>query len=148
MIIGFTGTSQGMNAVQSAALAALLDQLRPVTIMHGDCIGADAEFHDFARRRGAKGYIILPGMDGFGRSPKRARCVIPDDCLGLVEAPQPYLRRNRVIAETAQFLIAVPKERDEQFRGSGTWSTIRYARSARTPHWILYPDGVVQGHAY
>jgi len=45
MRVGFTGTSQGMTRPQQEAVAALLLDPVPNEAHHGNCVGADAEFH-------------------------------------------------------------------------------------------------------
>jgi hypothetical protein len=50
------------------------------------------------------------------------------------------LARDRAIAETVDYLIAAPRTDKEETR-SGTWATVRYARTAGVPV-ILLPRGV------
>jgi len=38
----------------------------------------------------------------------------------------------------------MPKGKVEEWRGSGTWATIRYARKVGKPVTIIYPDGEIQ----
>jgi hypothetical protein len=45
MKVGFTGTRKGMTPQQRVAFAELVITLRPTQAHHGDCVGADAEFH-------------------------------------------------------------------------------------------------------
>lgn len=46
----------------------------------------------------------------------------------------PYLKRNRDIVDASELVLAVPKDPvREEFRGSGTWYTIRYANKTETP---------------
>ena len=49
MRIGFTGTQRGMTIRQRTELAILLRNVSG-EFHHGDCIGADAEAHEIARR--------------------------------------------------------------------------------------------------
>jgi len=48
MNIGFTGTRSGMNYFQKRHVSKLLEDYSSicVTAHHGDCVGADAEFHE------------------------------------------------------------------------------------------------------
>lgn len=105
---------------------------------HGDCRGADEEFHKWITAhdmRPIKIVIHLPD-----NSYKRAFC----GSFGNLEwRPQkPYLDRNLDIVTETDLLIATPKEYTEVLR-SGTWSTIRYARKQMKPIYIVYPDGEV-----
>jgi hypothetical protein len=50
--IGFTGTRHGMTPAQRHAVSQLIAELAAgaaFTAHHGDCVGADAEFHDLCR---------------------------------------------------------------------------------------------------
>lgn len=45
MVIGFTGTRHGMtNAQRDTVLKLLSEKLTPSSAVHGDCVGADADF--------------------------------------------------------------------------------------------------------
>jgi hypothetical protein len=55
---------------------------------------------------------------------------------------KPYLSRNKDIVLETELLIATPGEEEEQIR-SGTWSTVRYARSLKRMINIVLPDGRV-----
>jgi hypothetical protein len=104
---------------------------------HGMCVGADAQFHFMAK---ALGYFMIgcPGVTQGGEEWQRS-----DKCqCDLVVPAKPFLVRNRDIVRESDVLIATPKQVKEQFRGSGTWATIRYAREAKLPLVIIWPDGV------
>jgi hypothetical protein len=128
MKIGFTGTQVGLTAPQREKLRAVL-AARSGELHHGDCIGADAEAHAIAAELGYRIHIHPPESGG-----KRAWCTGHSS-----EPPQHYLDRNRAIVDAADALIATPKG-PEELR-SGTWSTIRYARSRRRPIYVIWPDG-------
>lgn len=132
--IGFTGTQLGMTTEQIVAVDILLfDDLIAEWVHHGDCIGADADFHRLAK---------LSGLKTHGHPPinpnKRAWCDFDE-----IEEEKEYLDRNKDIVDAVDFMIACPKEFREQLR-SGTWSTIRYARIQRKPGVIVWPDGKVE----
>jgi len=40
-------------------------------------------------------------------------------------------------------MAATPKEKDEQWRGSGTWATIRYSKKKNKPLSVIHTDGAV-----
>jgi hypothetical protein len=131
VVVGFTGSRQGMTAIQRDLVSMLLTTATEAH--HGDCIGADEEFHELARRAGVP-VVIHPPKAGRWRA----------YCEGAVKvmAPADYLIRNRHIVEASELLIGAPKENQEPDvgRGQGTWSCIRYARRHR-PLTIVWPDG-------
>lgn len=130
MIVGFTGTQGGMNALQRAMFIGVLARLCPEVFRHGDCIGADAEAHALVRQCAPNCRIeIHPPAD----DSKRAFCEGDK-----VWAPRAYLARNREIVFCSDELIAAPKSRTEELR-SGTWSTIRYARKAQKRIHMVWP---------
>ena len=103
------------------------------------CVGADEQFHFMAK---ALGYFMIgcPGVTHGGMVWQRSeKC----DC-DLVMPAKPFLVRNRDIVRESDVLIATPKQKTEQHRGSGTWATIRYARQAQLTLCIVWPDGT--GH--
>jgi hypothetical protein len=97
-------------------------------VHHGDCVGADAQFHELAR---AKGLISIahPPTD----SKYRAFCKD-----GTQLAPKPYLERNHDIVNACDVLIVCPKERTEVLR-SGTWATYRYGRKQGKKVKLILP---------
>lgn len=150
MIVSFSGTSHGMNLSQRQSVLGLLQELQPDTVEHGDCVGADAEFHALACFNYGKitKVIIRPGCDGVGNMPKRFYCAkviqpIADTITIVEHTPEPYLWRNDKIANDGDILIATPLEFKEQMRGSGTWATCRYAYRYRKEVKVVLPDGHV-----
>jgi hypothetical protein len=102
-------------------------------VRHGDCIGADADFHAIAVALGLPVAVHPPD-----NSSKRAFC----QGATLVLDPLPYLVRNHAIVDRSDRMIAAPGERKEQLR-SGTWATIRYARKQGKPLTVVWPDGTI-----
>lgn len=129
--VGFTGTQVGMTEAQFTRVSRILASWGG-WVHHGDCIGADKQFHDIAHARGIKVAIHPPTHSG-----KRAFCV-GDVC----HVPADYLTRNRQIVDASLGLIGTPKSFEEELR-SGTWATIRYARRSKKPVVIVWPDGSV-----
>ncbi len=138
MIVGFTGTRNGMSTKQKAGLRETLLRLNGPSRLafsqnktndfhHGDCIGADAEAHDIAK---ALGYTIYmhPPTNGKARAYKD----------GFALKALPYLKRNQDIVNSSHLLIAAPATQKEVIR-SGTWATIRYARRNNKPIFVLEP---------
>ncbi len=131
-VVGFTGTQEGMTPAQVATLYSLLRNYSPEEFHHGDCIGADAQAHEEARRTKSPPRIVChPPI----YKVKRAYC----ECDEYYEEEE-YLQRNRNIVDSCFLLIAAPKEFDEQ-RRSGTWSTVRYAKKTGKQFLIILPDG-------
>lgn len=132
MIVGFTGTREGMTTPQKRRVRALLRGMQVKQAHHGDCIGADDQFHDICRELGIP-VVLHPPED-----PKyRAFC----EGAELIWRPRPYLDRNKDIVMACHMLIACPKEIREPppMRGQGTWATIRYARNVYKMHEIVWP---------
>jgi len=126
-VVSFTGTQLGMTREQRAFVAEMLAKLKArhgsrLRAVHGDCVGADAMFDEICVEQGIMRGIYPSDMDN-----KRAHC----DRRGakLLSDPMPPLERNGPIAAAGDLLIAVPKMDQEEAR-SGTWATVRRARSA------------------
>lgn len=137
MEIGFTGTQIGLKFEQTKSLSTVLNKLKSkgnIKCHHGDCIGADAEFHSFCKA--LHFYIIIhPPID----SKKRQFCTGYDE----IRKEKEYLDRNKDIVDESDVLIATPGEEHEVWR-SGTWSTIRYAKKKKKKIIIIYPNGKVE----
>lgn len=129
--VGFTGTRRGMTDRQAGTIARVL--LTASEAHHGDCLGADAEFHELAVAGGVETHVHPP------EDPKlRAWC--QGD---LIYDVKPYLERNKDIVDACEVLVAAPKEAREPRvkRGSGTWQAIGYARRTGRRTLIVWPDG-------
>lgn len=133
MIIGFTGTRQGMSIEQRDTLKAELVRRKPAEFHHGDCVGADAEAHAIALALGIS-VVIHPPLNNARRAfCKGARAVLP---------PEDYHARNHAIVNACSFLIATPKEMEAKKKG-GTWYTIRYAKDRNVAHLVILRPGWV-----
>lgn len=130
MIIGFTGTRNGMTSIQRQRVKHELQVLKPTELHHGDCVGADAQAHALACELDIPVVIHPPLQTRF-----RAHC-----SGGRVLARRGYLERDRSIVQMCDRLIATPKESEEQTRG-GTWYTVHYAIRTNTPVVVFWPDG-------
>ncbi len=136
MIVGFTGSSEGMTEEQAKALWAWLGLLKQelktddeeMEFHHGDCVGADADADDLARIRKYK-TVAHPPINEYKRAFKKSDVIL--------EAKE-YMARNRDIAKVCDVLIATPKEAEEIVR-SGTWSTVRKARKFGKEVIVLSP---------
>lgn len=133
MIIGFTGTRRGMTHEQRSIVMTLLKKAKEAH--HGDCIGADEQFHDLCRILSVP-VVVHPPED------ERLRAFCPNPAR--IEPPRPYLVRDRIIVDRCDLLIATPKEGYEPApqRGQGTWSTVRYARRSGQRFRVVWPEGM------
>lgn len=131
MIVGFSGTSEGITAKQAYALRKLLEYLSPREFHHGDCVGADEQAHQIARTMGTTIVIHPPEV-----WKHRAFCTE----YNRISTCKPYLVRNKDIALECDVLVATPKTREEQLR-SGTWATVRYARKLGRRVYLVHTDG-------
>lgn len=131
MILGFTGTRRGMTRDQRESARVWLVSMAPEVVVHGDCVGADAEFDAIARELGIKRIILPSDLYEY-----RARCGGPG---AIVFRPRAPLARNRTIVDLSDIVVAAPPGPEE--RRSGTWSTVRHALHERRPVTIVYPAG-------
>ena len=141
--IGFTGTRNGMTEHQRRnvfmSVAHILAHKDLVCAVHGDCEGADTDFHDIN--------IVLKASVAEGRHTIKIRpCNHSSrafnkgaDITSPVKGP---LDRNLDIISDCDVLIACPPTMEE-IRRSGTWHTIRHARLAEKPIVIVWPDGAL-----
>lgn len=146
MIVGFTGTRQGMTEQQKSCLSGVLvaDRQQLERYLHGGAPGADEESHYVALFDA----IIPPNnIEVYPASDHRRefwRSIFISSGMNSVLHPvRPPLERDRVIAQRCDQLIACPVGMREQNR-SGTWATVRYARIAKKPVVIIFPDGTVR----
>ena len=132
--IGFTGTREGISIEQAVIITYIINEINPQKVHHGDCVGADSDFNWIVR-------TITPNCLRIAHPPidekLRAFCNVH-----LTMDPKPYLDRNRDIVDKCSFLIAAPKGPETQ--RSGTWYTIRYAKSVSKPVKIIWPDGRIE----
>lgn len=131
MILGFSGTKNGMTPAQRKAVRSLIHN---ATRLHlGDCVGADDQAYEEATSFGI-------AVEGHPPTKGQLRCFRTYD---KTWPEKPYLDRNQDIAEAGvDGLIAAPRGFEEQ-RRSGTWSTVRRARKLGRRIWIVRPDGSV-----
>ncbi len=133
MRVGFTGTREGMTIIQWDQFEFLFSYYDVTEFHDGDCVGADTQAHATAR-----GLSPRPKMIGHPCNLHKYRAYNEYDITHPIKAP---LVRNRVIVANSDLMFAAPKEFDEVLRGSGTWATIRYAKSREVPLIVVFPDG-------
>lgn len=137
MILGFTGTREGMTNKQRNAVAEFLYDQRPVVVHHGDCLGADSQFHDSA--------LLLPEPPRIETHPcnlTRWRAYRKADMIHPVKPPKD---RNRDIVRAVHLLIAAPKTTQAESPHSGTWQTVRLMLSFKKDVVVVWPNGEIQG---
>ncbi len=138
---GFTGTRLGMTPPQREAVRGLLAAHAPACVHHGDCRGADQEFHEdclLTKEKRALWLVVHPPADIF----YRAFCKEFDQR----RSEKPFLQRNREIVDACGIVVAAPADMAEPplGHGGGTWHTIRYARRQRKKIYLVLPDGTIQ----
>ena len=131
MKLGFTGTRKGLSLYQVNQLKLLLAELKPTRCIHGDCVGADAMFHDLVRECCPTADILIWPSDL-----ETQRAFKKGD---IVQLPAPPLTRNHMIVIDSDHMIACPGGTVEVLR-SGTWSTIRDAKKWKKKLSIIYPS--------
>lgn len=129
--IGFTGTREGMTDMQLFHLEKLLREMRgPIEAHHGDCVGADKEFHEICRNLNVYKVVVHPPKDNKLRA----------YCAGDVVMPvHTYSVRNFNIVMASELVIGAPFL--TYYQRGGTWQTIGLARSNGRQNIVLYPDG-------
>ncbi len=143
MIIGFTGTSDGMTEAQQRVVfnflrwwVTLSDQAgSQLILVHGDCIGSDAQADAAAVSFGIPRILRPCNIRGM-----RAFCDrLNGGQVFKVHRPVDPMKRNTQIVKDVGTLIATPK--GEEVMRSGTWSTVRRARKYKRQILIVMPNG-------
>jgi hypothetical protein len=132
MIVTCTGTRDGANSEALEVFQAYLqDCSDPIEeAHHGDCLGADTQFHQIMTQLGVPVHIHPCNI-------KSQR----SHCQGYKVYPvTPPLVRNRNMVDLCDYLVAFPSTDTEIVR-SGTWATVRYARRQGRSGTIFWPDG-------
>ncbi len=131
MILGFTGTRSGMREAQRKRVERIIDELSPSLAVHGDCLGADSQFHTLCRDRRIPIEIYPCNLHNQRAYSEYARHIHP---------PKDPIVRNHDIVDCCDVLLATPRGSREVIR-SGTWATIRYATKRGKKICMVYPDG-------
>jgi hypothetical protein len=134
--ISFTGSRKGMTKAQIRKFSELLIEFQEegsVKIIHGDCIGCDADAHTISLAAGVavvKRPCYLDQQRAFTEGGE------------IIAEPDHPLDRNKKIVDDGEELIACPSSYKEEMR-SGTWATIRYARRNKKSVTVIWPDGTL-----
>ena len=132
--LGVTGTSEPITDAQRRQLFPVLRSFRDQGfdwMRNGDCINADHELARVWRQMGGKVFGHPP------LSPVKRAFFNFDEW----SIERGYLDRNRDIVYGSEELLGVPSG-PEKVR-SGTWSTIRLARSLGRKITLIWPTGRV-----
>ena len=145
MRVSFTGTKAGMTKFQQEGFLLMLNELSVTELVHGDCVGSDAEANFLAIQNGVKIFHLFPSDLGgkrafcFGGSSRHEAVTYNwNDCIVTIERPEKPLDRNKKIVDQSDVLIATPKEHSHTLR-SGTWATIRYAWKRKKKVVVIPP---------
>jgi hypothetical protein len=137
MKIGFTGTRKGMSVEQYTAVLKFVLSLNPnrqFYFHHGQCMGADQQFHDMIYYNTKSTIIVHPSIV------KEYTFDIKFDSRIAILPEKPYSQRNKEIVRASELLIATPGQISQIMR-SGTWATLRYAKSRQIKFKAFLPDG-------
>ncbi len=140
--VGFTGTRKGMTAQQRERFTLLLRSLAFEEGMghfhHGCADGADTEAATISKDQGW--WVVgHPGIDPKTKVVRSNWTNMDDE----TRDPYRFLVRNRHIVQSSDMMIATPRTATQMAR-SGTWYTIRYARTESKDLYIIFPDGIVR----
>lgn len=154
--LAMTGTRAGLTPPQEAALRTAMQEVGAVVLHHGDCKGADERAHVVARELGLSVVIHPPSH----KNEDWADCIGKHEAGGdgggkvRAEPDAEYLERDHDMVNVCDGLMVLPRSKEEQQRGSGTWATYRYAvganKTARArapvlkPALMIFPDGSME----
>jgi hypothetical protein len=134
IFIGFTGNRFGLTEEQKFDIKNIFHHFDNINVSHGDCIGADTDFHNLCLEyRNLNPHKILkiqifPPDDSKMRAFNNGDFLMPE---------KPYLKRNDDIINNSEILIACPIDKNREILRSGTWSTIRKARKLGKQTYVL-----------
>lgn len=130
MIVGFTGTRQGMTDGQCSYLEYVLKELGCTEFHHGDCVGADSQAAYLVRSMDNIKIVCHPPAD------PKLRAYVPARDGDIILPVKPYRARNHDIVDACEHLCVGPRRNfEEQY--SGTWATYRYANVHGRPITII-----------
>jgi len=143
IIIGFSGTRQGLTDIQLKKVEAVLNKLKnkytDIEIHHGDCVGSDQQIHEMVVAKNlVQSIIIHPPKN----AALRAFC---ENCFNELiiikqELEKDYLERNKDIIAIGELMIITPKENDEIVK-SGTWMSYRTSKKFNKKILLIKPNG-------
>lgn len=127
--LGFTGTRGRISPWQYRKLEQVLSICAEDydVFHHGGCEGADTVAHLFAEELGFA-IVVHPGPKT-DITPFLSHTILPRKA---------NLERNHDIVLASSLVLAVPATKKEILR-SGTWATVRFARTQQIELEVLYP---------
>jgi hypothetical protein len=149
MILGFTGTRDGMTEAQKQAITLYLRDRHITAHYNGACHGADQDMFWLMMNYSIalNDSVVMELCPG--DTEQYAWCIttrsLIEEKTGFngtinIHKPQVYQLRNRVIVSRSDHLLAAPGSDHETLR-SGTWATVRIARRQKVGRTIAWPDG-------
>lgn len=149
--LGFTATQLGLTEKQLKSVRLTLESHSRVNgsveLHHGECVGGDEDCHwaalhvnlDEMRRRQTYERAVTVILHPPIKDAKRGWCPQADGS----RERKDYIPRNHDIVDETSALLAAPRGPEKDYPRSGTWATVRYARTLGRPIMIAWPDGDV-----
>ena len=134
--IGFTGTRNRLTEIQLNQMVTFVRSWRNLynEVHHGACVGADESFALAANLHTYHVVAHPPEVDAY-------LSLTSLEVSSLILPAKPYHDRNHDIVDASALLLAMPIWPENKAIQSGTWSTIRYARTLNRPIFIIHSDG-------
>ena len=139
----FTGPrASDMTSEQRRSVIELLNKFRPSLINNGCAKGRDQELIEILIA------MQLPLLLRLWPADKERMDAIRVLTMGKLRtewrAIHDPLKRNRMMVDSAEWLLAVPDTTAPLPNGSGTWYTVKYALKNGCPVVMVWPNGDVQ----
>ena len=119
-----------MTPEQKTRITDLISLSEYVWAAHGDCLGADADFHDIAVELGLSTHVFTPIKEDLRAFKTADRTTGPDS----------YFARNRAVVAWSDGMLACPPCKPLPGSG-GTDYTVNYAIKMEEPIIVVWPDG-------
>lgn len=137
IVLGVTGTRNEPTREQRNSIRDIIDRYSFRSKMHhGCCVGVDAYITVLCRLRSWTIVAHPPINRAYFSS-------ISYNSSDIKLQDEEYLVRNQIIVIDTNMLLAVPETEEEVVR-SGTWSTVRFARTLAHPILIVWPSGRIE----
>lgn len=134
--VAFSGSRNGGPQSQIETLYKVLRTDSYFLAHHGMCRGFDCIFANMMRNLFPKCHIVgHPCTLVNEQVTDISKCPIDSKTEVL-----PPLKRNKVMVDSSNILIACPPCKENPGKG-GTWWTIEYAKKNNKDHIIIYPEG-------
>lgn len=138
MKVGFSGSRDGLTDAQRRSLEKLLLEIDEDGVIeevaHGDCVGADEDFHCLAKK-------LLPNASVVIHPP--ANSALRAFCIGTeIREEKSYNIRNAEIVRESDIVIACPQTAISKPH-SGTWNVVNMTRKYGRNLFIIHNDGSI-----